>query len=151
MNALIDALQDHWWWLIFAALLGMMEIAMPGVFLIWIALAAAITGLLALAFPVAIPAQILIFALLCLASVWGGRRWYLAHPVPSADSALNDRTARLIGQTVLVVEAIEAGEGRVKVGDSVWSAHGEDAVIGTKVRVVGAEGIVLRVKGIVDQ
>lgn len=43
------------------------------------------------------------------------------------------------------------GEGRVKVGNSVWSGHGEDAVIGTKVRLVGAEGIVLRVKGVVDQ
>jgi len=147
MTAFLALLQDHWWWLIFAALLGMAEIAMPGVFLIWIALAAAMTGLAALALPIAIPAQILIFALLCLASVWGGRHWYLAHPVPSADPALNDRTARLIGQTVLVVEAIEAGEGRVKVGDGVWIAQGEDAAVGTKVRVVGAEGTVLRVKG----
>lgn len=146
MTAFLDALQDHWWWLIFAALLGMAEIAMPGVFLIWIALAAAITGLATLALPIAVPAQILIFALLCLASVWGGRRWYLAHPVPSADPELNDRTARLIGQTVLVVEAIEAGEGRVKVGDSVWPARGEDAVVGTRVRVVAAEGTVLLVK-----
>lgn len=147
MTTFVDALQDHWWWLIFAALLGMAEIVMPGVFLIWIALAAAITGLAALALPIAVPAQILIFALLCLASVWGGRRWYLAHPVPSADPALNDRTARLIGQTVLVFEAIEGGEGRVKVGDSVWPARGEDAAVGTKVRVVGAEGTVLLVKG----
>ena len=45
-----------------------------------------------------------------------------------------------------VVEAITGGEGRVKVGDSVWSAVGADAEVGARVRVVAAEGTVLRVE-----
>ena len=56
-----------------------------------------------------------------------GRRHYERNPVPSSDPLLNDRTARLIGQKVTVVEAIENGEGRVRVGDSVWAARGPDA------------------------
>jgi membrane protein implicated in regulation of membrane protease activity len=139
-------LQDHWWWLIFAALLGIAEVILPGVFLIWIAVAAAVTGLVALVLPVPIPLQILIFAILCVVAVWGGRRWYIDNPVDSADPLLNDRTARLIGETVTVVEAIEGGQGRVKVGDSVWSARGADAPPGARVRVVAAEGTVLRVE-----
>src|SRR5438552_2289562 len=110
-------LEDHWAWLVFAALLGIAEVMIPGVFLIWIAIAAAITGLAALALPIGLPLQLLIFAALSIAAVWAGRRWYVDHPVASTDPLLNDRTARLIGHTVTVVEPIVGGEGRVKVGD----------------------------------
>jgi membrane protein implicated in regulation of membrane protease activity len=140
-------LENHWWWLIFAALLGIGEVIVPGVFLIWIAIAAAATGLVALVLPIGIALQFLLFAGLCILAVWGGRRWYIDNPVASTDPLLNDRTARLIGQTVTVVEPIAGGEGRVKVGDSVWSATGEDAAVGARVRVVAAEGTVLRVEG----
>ena len=139
-------LDDHWGWLIFAALLGIGEVMMPGIFLIWVALAAAVTGLLALALPISVPVQLLIFALLCLVSVWGGRRWYSANPVASQDPLLNDRTARLLGEIVTVVEPIDNGRGRVKVGDSVWLCRGPDAPVGTRVRVVGAEASVLKVE-----
>ncbi|HKT77768.1 MAG TPA: NfeD family protein [Sphingobium sp.] len=139
-------LDDHWGWLIFAALLGIGEVMMPGIFLIWVALAAAVTGLLALALPISVPVQLLIFALLCLVSVWGGRRWYSANPVASQDPLLNDRTARLLGEIVTVVEPIDNGRGRVKVGDSVWLCRGPDAPAGTRVRVVGAEASVLKVE-----
>lgn len=142
----LSMLDDHWGWLVFAALLGVAEVMIPGVFLIWVALAAAVTGLIALLLPVSVPVQLLIFALLCLVSVWGGRRWYVANPVNSQDPLLNDRTARLIGEIVLVVEPIEAGHGRVKVGDSVWSCRGPDAPAGSRVRVVGAEASVLQVE-----
>ena len=142
----LGMLDDHWGWLVFAALLGMGEVLMPGVFLIWVALAAAVTGLIALLLPVSVPVQLLIFALLCLLSVWGGRRWYAANPVDSQDPLLNDRTARLIGEVVLVVEPIEAGRGRVKVADSVWSCRGPDAPAGSRVRVTGAEASVLQVE-----
>lgn len=139
-------LDDHWGWLVFAALLGMAEVVIPGVFLIWVALAAAVTGLIALVLPVSVPVQLLIFALLCLASVWGGRRWYAANPVASQDPMLNDRTARLVGEIVTVVEPIDNGRGRVKIGDSVWSCQGPDAPAGARVRVVGADASVLKVE-----
>jgi inner membrane protein len=139
-------LDDHWGWLVFAALLGMAEVVIPGVFLIWVALAAAVTGLIALVLPVSVPVQLLIFALLCLASVWGGRRWYAANPVASQDPMLNDRTARLVGEIVTVVEPIDNGRGRVKIGDGVWSCQGPDAPAGARVRVVGADASVLKVE-----
>jgi len=142
----LGLLQDHWGWLVFAALLGMAEVLLPGVFLIWVALAAAVTGLVALALPIGLPVQLLLFAALCLLSVWGGRRWYSSNPVDSQDPMLNDRTARLVGEVVTVVEAIDNGRGRVKVGDGEWSCHGPDAPVGTRVRVIGAEASVLKVE-----
>lgn len=146
MSDPLAMMQDHWWWLSFAALLGIAEVVLPGVFLIWIAVAAAVTGLAAMALPIGIPAQILVFAALCIAAVWGGRRWYAANPVASADPLLNDRTARLIGESVVVTEPIMGGEGRVRVGDSVWTARGPDATVGARMRVIAAEGTVLLVE-----
>ncbi|WP_199792317.1 NfeD family protein [Allosphingosinicella vermicomposti] len=132
-------LDPEWWWLIGAAILGIAEILVPGVFLIWLAAAAAVTGFAALlGLPLAF--QFGLFALLAIAAVMFGRRWYAANPVESSDPLLNDRTARLIGETVLVVDAIEGGRGRVKVGDGVWMAKGPDVTAGSRVRVIGAEG-----------
>jgi len=142
----LGGLDDHWWWLLAAALLGILEIFLPGIFLIWMAAAAAITGILAALLPMALPFQLGIFGLLALSAVYSGRRYYERNPVPSADPKLNDRVARLVGQSVTVVTAIENGEGRVKVGDSVWTARGPDAPAGSRMLVTGAEGTCLRVE-----
>jgi inner membrane protein len=136
----------HWWWLIAAAILGILEILLPGVFLVWMAAAAAVTGIVVALLPLPFPFQLALFGLLAMAAVFGGRRVYERNPVPTSDPLLNDRTARLIGQTVQVVTAIENGEGRVKVGDSVWTARGPDAPAGARMRVTGAEGGCLRVE-----
>jgi membrane protein implicated in regulation of membrane protease activity len=138
--------QNPWSWMILAMLLGISEIVVPGIFLIWIAIAAAVTGAVTLLTGIALPAQIVLFAVMCLVSTWAGRRWYAGNPVASTDPLLNDRAARLIGETVTVVEAIADGHGRVKVGDGVWNARGPNADVGAKVRVVGAEGTALRVE-----
>ena len=138
-------IEDHWWWLIAAALLGILELFIPGIFLIWMAAAAALTGMIAAVLPIALPFQLAIFGLLAMAAVLGGRRYYETNPVPSSDPLLNDRTARLIGQTVVVVTAIENGEGRVKVADSVWAARGPDAPAGSRMVITGADGSCLRV------
>lgn len=142
----LGGLEAHWWWLIAAALLGILEIFLPGIFLVWMAAAAALTGIVAAFLPLPLPFQFALFGLLAVAAVYGGRRHYERHPVPSSDPLLNDRMARLIGEHVTVVSAIENGEGRVRVGDSVWTARGPDAVVGARLRVVGAEGNALRVE-----
>jgi hypothetical protein len=139
-------LEPHWMWLLAAIILGIAELIVPGVFLIWLAAAAAATGLLALAFDIALPFQLAIFALVSIAAVYLGRRWYIANPMPSADPLLNDRAARLTGRTVVVTQAIVNGEGRVRVGDSVWSCRGPDCAEGSRVRIAGADGSCLKVE-----
>lgn len=139
-------LDAHWWWLLAAALLALVELIAPGIFSIWIAAAAAVTGLTVMAIDLPFSFQLALFALLALAAVYSGRRWYERNPVDSADPMLNDRTARLVGQTVTVVGAIENGQGRVRVGDGVWQARGPDCEEGAKVRVTGADGACLKVE-----
>lgn len=139
-------LEPHWAWMLAAIVLGIAELIVPGVFLIWLAAAAAATGLLTLAFGIDLPFQFALFALVSIAAVYFGRRWYLKNPMPSADPLLNDRAARLTGRTVVVAAAIVNGEGRVRVGDSVWSCRGPDCAEGSRVRITGADGSCLKVE-----
>lgn len=130
---------SYWIWLIVAVVLGTAELLLPGVFLIWIAAAAAITGLVTLVAGPPLALQLVLFAALAVIATWGGRRWYAANPVPSSDPLLNDRAGRLVGETVELTHAIVHGHGRARVGDSEWSVRGPDAPVGALMRVVGME------------
>lgn len=132
-------------WMIFGIALAIAEIVVPGIFLIWIAIAAVLTGALVYLLPLATALQVLIFAGLCLLATYGGRRWYRDNPVESSDPLLNDRAARLVGRTVTVVDAIVDGEGRVRMDDGTWSATGPDAVVGARLIVIAAQGATLTV------
>ena len=141
----INALDPHWLWLIIGGLLGIAEILIPGFFLIWLSAAAIVTGIVGFLFPIPMTGQLALFAILAVIAVYSGRRWFAANPIESSDPNLNDRGARLIGESVIVVEAIIGGRGRVKVGDSVWIAKGADAKVGDRVRIAGSDGATLNV------
>ena len=141
-----EGLADHWWWLIAAAALGILEIFIPGVFLVWMAIAAGLTGLVTAFLPMPLAYQLGLFAVLALIAVFAGRRYYENNPVASADPNLNERATRLIGRTVTVETAIHNGQGRVAVGDTLWLARGPDAPAGSQVRIISADGSCLNVE-----
>lgn len=123
-------------WLIFAAILGIGEIIIPGVFLIWIAAAAAITGILTFAVGLVPALQFGLFALLCIAAVYLGRKWYLERGASIADPLLNDRSARMVGQSVIVTKDVNEYDGRAKVGDSEWPARGSPLEKGKSAKII---------------
>lgn len=132
-------------WLIAALVLGIAELAAPGVFLVFLAIAAAMTGVAVLVLadlPVA--AQLASFAAWSAVTVMIGRRWYSDYPVTAADPLLNDRAARMIGQVARVEVVTTNGEGRVRIGDGSWPARGADLAVGADVRiVVVSDGVVV--------
>jgi inner membrane protein len=146
MTEWLGSFTGHWFWLSLGVVLAAAEIVAPGFFLIWLAVAAIITGLLAWVIPIPAALQVGLFAVIAVAAVYAGRRWFKMNPIESDDPNLNDRGARLIGELVTVVEAIDGGQGRVKVGDSVWSARGPDTPVGSRVRVTGSNGSMLSVE-----
>jgi membrane protein implicated in regulation of membrane protease activity len=146
VTAWAEGVELHWLWLALGLVLAIAEIALPGFFLIWLAGAALVTGLVAWTVPIGLPLQVLLFAVLAMVSVFIGRNWLARNPVESADPKMNDRGARLIGETVVVTHVIEGGTGRVKFGDSEWLVHGPDAEPGTRMRVSGHDGAVLLVE-----
>jgi membrane protein implicated in regulation of membrane protease activity len=134
-------------WLIAALVLGLAELAIPGVFLVFLAIAAAVTGAIAFAVP-GLPGfvQLLAFALWSGTAVLIGRRWYGRYPVESEDALLNDRAGRLVGQVVTVEAAIARGHGRVRIGDGAWPARGPDLPAGAGARIVAVRDGVVEVE-----
>jgi len=143
----LDDVAPGWWWLIGGLLLLMAELVAPGVFLLFIGAAAMATGAFVLLFDLDLGAALVLFTIYTALAVAIGRKVYGNRNVDSPDPLLNDRSARLIGRSVTVVAAVDADGGRVRVGDSEWSARGGPAQPGEKVRIVGVEGNCLRVEG----
>ena len=141
-------LDPHWLWLALGLFLAAAEILVPGFFLIWLAGAAVLTGLLAWVLPIDLPLQIVFFAVMAFVAVFTGRRVLRDNPVIEADPKMNRRGLRLAGETAVVVQAIEAGSGRVRHGDSEWLARGPDAPPGARVLITGSDGAVLLVEPI---
>ena len=143
---MIEGLEPGWLWAIGGVLLLVAEIIAPGFFLMFIGAAAIATGAFTLLFGLGVEAQLALFALYSLLAVLAGRRVYSNRHVASSDPLLNDRSRRLIGKSVLVVSAVDEHNGRVKVGDSEWSARGGPAQPGERVRIVGIDGNCLKVE-----
>jgi inner membrane protein len=134
------------WWLILGVALAITEIVAPGFYLAWVGLAAIITAGATAVFGFQFVVQGVVFAALAVASVWLARQYFQRSPIVSDDPLLNDRGARLVGAVVTAVEPVDAAHGRVKVGDSVWSAKGANAAIGDKLRVTAVDSGVLIVE-----
>ena len=125
-------------WLIAAVVLGLAELAIPGAFLVFLALSAAITGIATLVLSdLSIGMQLVTFTAWSVVTVLIGKRWYRDYPVASA--------ARLIGQVATVETAIALGYGRVEIGDGTWPARGPDAAVGMRMRIVAIDGGVVMV------
>jgi membrane protein implicated in regulation of membrane protease activity len=138
---------DAGYWLIATVAFGLAELVAPGIFFIFLAIAAAIVAVMALALPdLSLLAQLVAFGLWSVATVAIGRRWYRDYAIESDDPLLNDRANRLIGQRVIVSDAITAGHGRVRVGDGEWPATGPDAQAGTAMRIVAVTGGIVEVE-----
>ncbi len=142
----MDSFEPHYVWLAIGLALAAAEMAIPGVFLIWLAGAAILTGLLAWVAPIGMPLQIVVFAVLAIVAVFSGKRYLRSNPVTSADPMLNDRGGQLVGVNVVVTRAIDGGTGKVSHGDTEWLAEGPDAEPGTRMRVSGHDGVVLQVE-----
>jgi inner membrane protein len=132
-----------WLWFAVAVALLVLETLVPGVHFLWFGMAAGIVGAVALVKPLAWEMQLILWALISFVSVFLVRRLSLNDRAKTDEPVLNVRGAQYIGRKVEVVEAIRNGRGKVRVGDSVWGAQGEDAPQGSEVEVTGVNGTVL--------
>jgi membrane protein implicated in regulation of membrane protease activity len=143
----MNGIDPAWLWLIGGVVLLIAEVIAPGFFLMFIGGAAIATGLISTVLPLGLPLQLALFAILAVGSARiGGRRAYARRYDYSPDPYLNDRAGRLLGKVVVVVEPVDSHGGRVRVGDSQWSARGGPAAVGERVRIVDFEGNCLKVE-----
>ena len=141
-----EGIDAHWVWVTIGLVLAILEMLVPGVYLIWLAVAALATGLLTFMLDLSLPMQVIDFVFLALIAAFSAKRFLRDRPIESADPMMNRRLDRMVGQTGTVTVALEHGSGRVHVGDSDWMATGPDIAEGTRVRIIGSEGGTLRVE-----
>jgi membrane protein implicated in regulation of membrane protease activity len=145
---MIEFLQNlTWWhWIVGALVLGALETFMPGAVAIWFAASAAVIGLLLVVVPLPWQWQWVLFAALGLVAMVWYRYYKKSHPDIEERPTLNRRGEQYVGRVFTLVEPIDQGYGKVRVGDGVWKVAGPDAPAGTAVRVVAADGAILRVE-----
>lgn len=134
----------HWWAL--SLIFLVIEVLVPSFFFLWLAAAGLITGIIVWLFLITFNAQLFVFSVFAIAAIvlWkivGHKKTQKTdHPL------LNKRGQQYIGRTFNLYEAIENGQGKIKVDDSIWTVNGEDCTVATKVRVIAVRGTVFDVE-----
>jgi membrane protein implicated in regulation of membrane protease activity len=141
ITSLITELGPWSWWILGLVFMGL-EILVPGVFLLWIGLAAIVVGALSLAVWDTAwwswQLQLFIFAVLAVGFALVGRR-VSGSNAESDQPMLNRRIEGLVGRTATLVEPIADGKGRIRLDDTTWIVQGPDLPAGTQVRITAAQ------------
>jgi inner membrane protein len=135
-------LYSPWSWFILAGLLLIGELLSPGVFLIWLAGAAALTGFVDIALGLSWQSEVIIFAVLSAVLVFASWNWVKTQRTPKSDQPhLNLRHGAYVGRVFVLEKAISNGSGKIKIEDALWDVDGPDLPAGAKVKVTGVNGL----------
>jgi membrane protein implicated in regulation of membrane protease activity len=139
----------EWWhWMVAAVLFAALETFVPGAVIIWFAASAGFVGLLLTVFAIPWQFQLIGFALLGAAAAVLYRAYLKRHPLADEQPNLNLRGQQYVGSELVLIEPIEQGAGKARVGDGVWKVAGPELPAGARVRVTGANGTILTVVAI---
>lgn len=138
---------QYWYWAVIAlACLGL-EMALPGVAFLWIAVGAFILCGMALLFPIfGLGLQLIIFSVMSTVLVYISHKYIKKNDIASDRPHLSNKSAQYIGNFYDLIEPIENGIGKIKAGDSLWRVEGEDMPTGTRVVVTGCKGATFTVE-----
>lgn len=134
----------YWHWFSLAGTLLVLEMIVPGAFFLWVGIAAALTALILLVFTnIGIELQVGLFSALAIINLIVWWKWY-RNPVATDQPNLNRRGAQYVDRIFTLEEPVVNNFGKIRVDDSFWKIHGDDCAAGTKVKVVGVDGVVLQ-------
>lgn len=145
----MDLLQslEYWHWWLLAVVLLILEVFSPGVFFMWLGMAAGVTGLVVLLLPdLAWEGQVLLFGVASVVLAAVGKMVVKRRPIGTDQPALNRRGEQYVGRVFTLDNPIVNGQGKVRVDDTIWKVRGVDCPAGSTVSVVGVEGVVLLVE-----
>jgi membrane protein implicated in regulation of membrane protease activity len=136
-----------WYWWVLAVVCLVIEILVPAFFFLWMSVAGLITGIIAWLIPsISTDVQILIFSVLTIITITAWRIFGKKYVIETDQPLLNRRGSQYVGRVFNLHEAIENGEGKIKVDDTIWKVHGEDCDIHSKVKVIASRGTVFDVE-----
>lgn len=137
----------YWTWWIIAAVLLVLELLVPGVFFLWLGLAAAAVGLIAVLLILPWQAEVAIFGGIAVALIVVARPWLEKRNIEETDQPnLNRRLLNYVGRDYVLERPIENGQGRLRIDDTLWMVEGPDLPAGSWVTVTGVDGQRLKVE-----
>ena len=138
---------DYWHWWVLGVVLIVLEILSPAAFFLWLGISAGVVGLVVLFNPGMFwTQQWLLFAVLGVASIVLWRVYLRRHPTKTASPLLNRRGHQYVGRLFVLDDPVVNGQGKIHVDDSTWKISGADLPAGSRVEVVGVDGVVLQVR-----
>ena len=138
----------YFWWIL-AGVLLLAELAMPGFFMLWLAVAAALTAMVDLAFNLSWKGEIFTFALLSFILVVSLWRVVIGSRNSKTDAPnLNQRQLNFIDHEYVLLAPIVNGSGKIRVEDALWDVDGPDMEAGKRVKVIGVNGMRLTVEAV---
>ncbi len=136
-------------WFTLGLALVLLELFVPGVFIIWFGLAAFASGVLAVFYELTLIEQALVFSGFSALFLLTG--WFVYGKIKKKEPVaeykyLNDPAGALVGKTFVLAEDTADGRAKAKIGDSVWIVECEDGLKkGDKVKILGVvEGVILK-------
>lgn len=131
-------------WLVIGLALCILELIVPGVYLIWFGFAALLMCMVVAVYPMAITSQVIMFAILsaifAMVGLYAYRKIFQKAKAPAEYQNLNNTAQQYVGRTVTVAEDSEDNQTKVKIGDTYWLAYGEkNFKKGDTVKVIGVK------------
>lgn len=145
----VYAAHAPWVWAALAAALLAVEVLTGSGWLLWAAASAGVTALLAGVTRLGLPAALVVFAGLTIASTLVAQRVFPRRPRTHDGSDINDNVARLVGHRGWAAQAFDGAVGRVSIDGKEWAAEldgAEALAAGAAVEVVSVQGARLRVR-----
>jgi membrane protein implicated in regulation of membrane protease activity len=140
-----------WDWFIAGGLLLVLEVLAPGVFMLWLGLAALLVGVISLFVDWTWQAQFIAFAVFSFAAIPLWRRLATRGGETTDQPFLNRRTEAFVGRIFTLEKPIVDGSGTMRIDDTVWRITGADIPAGSRVKVMRVDGAALHVEMIRDQ
>jgi membrane protein implicated in regulation of membrane protease activity len=133
-----------WTWWVIAGIFLLVELMLPGVFFMWLGLAAAVIGIIDLFADLSWQVEIALFAVFSVLLVLFVRpRVKFPEGEPSN---LNRRMDDYVGRSYVLDEPIVNGRGKVRIDDTLWTVSGTDLGKGEWVKVTAVDGTRLLVE-----
>ena len=139
-----------WDWFIAGGLLLVLEVLAPGVFMLWLGLAALLVGLISIFVDWSWQAQFIAFALFSVAAIPVWLRLSRQVATSTDQPFLNRRAEAHVGRIFTLERPIVDGSGTLPIDDTVWRITGTDLPAGRRVKVVRVDGTALHVELVRD-
>ncbi len=137
-------------WFTLGIILIILEMLLPGMFLMWFGASALIVGVITLIIPMSMNAELILFAITSVLSVITVIL-IMRRVAPNSQSTVTHnlnqaRGSELIGSVFTLNSDITNNEGKLKIGDSVWLIKGDNAETGTQIEITRIENNTLTYK-----